>query len=234
MASALPLRWRDLQRLKGYGDKMMGCNRAGLAVVTLALVMGTGCGQEWEAAEDGEIGAVQQQIVAGNDADKGEYPWIANIEIRLGQDWYQNCTGSLIAPRWILTAGHCLFSDSSEFPVNDLRITLGDHKQSDTDGDEQVIGEGYPLTILDLHPHPMYSAYVNDVGLIELSDEVVLNERVQVVPLADGDDGPQPASGAGWGVLNVNPGDEPDILQEATEDIVPYQACAALSPLPRP
>lgn len=205
----------------------------GFCGVTLALVVGAGC--SGETAEEGEIGVVQQQIIAGNDADKGEYPWIANIQIRLGDGaWVQNCTGSLIAPNWILTAAHCFYSGDEEYALDELRITLGDHSLSDTDGDEQVVAAATPLSIVDLHPHPEYSGWTNDVGLIELSSDVEINEWVQVVPLADGDDGPQPVSAAGWGVLNVNPGDNPDILQEANEAIVSHEACGALSPLPRP
>src|SRR3954453_22387654 len=42
-------------------------------------------------------------IVGGSDASAGEYPSVA--EITFGQSFL--CTGTLIAPDYVLTAGHC-------------------------------------------------------------------------------------------------------------------------------
>ena len=47
--------------------------------------------------------APSMAIVGGSDAAPGEFPSVA--EITFGQSFL--CTGTLIAPTWVVTAGHC-------------------------------------------------------------------------------------------------------------------------------
>jgi hypothetical protein len=98
------------------------------------------------------------------------------------------CSGSLIAPRWVITAGHC-FHDVNEVrvggrPQYTMTVTVGKVKDSDPGG--------HTAEVIDVRQSP-----VNDLALAELSTPV---EDVVPVRLP----GTRPTVGeqlqfAGWG-----------------------------------
>jgi secreted trypsin-like serine protease len=48
-----------------------------------------------------------EMIVGGKEAPEGKYPWQVRLYSNM-DDTFGFCGGSIIAPQWILTAGHCL------------------------------------------------------------------------------------------------------------------------------
>ncbi len=177
-----------------------------------------------------ELGTIEQAIWFGTDAVQGSYPWIAEIANAGSSGYFHNCGGSLIAPDWVLTAAHCLHDGTAFLPADTFRVTLGEHSLSTAEGTEQVAGQGLARTVAQIIPHPQYLTDAGyDLALMRLSQPVTLNEHVQVVRLARGDDGPNPDTRfAGWGIaLGGDPlaPYDPDILQEASLPIVANSAC---------
>jgi secreted trypsin-like serine protease len=101
------------------------------------------------------------------------------------------CSGSLIAPDWIITAGHC-FHDVDDVrtdgkPTNTITATVGKLKDSDPGGHTAVV--------IDVRQSP-----VNDIALARLSAPVpdAVPLTLSTTPPAAG----QQLRFAGWGSLS--------------------------------
>lgn len=168
-------------------------------------------------------------IVGGGPADAGEYPYVANIEVAL----LAGCTGSLVAPRWVVTAGHCaavLGPDDvpthGELPPQAFRVVLGT-VNSDGSGDRTRAIEEH--AVASVHVHPGYAATKgtgSDVALLELAEP----SRITPVRIAAPGDAAYWEPGdaltiAGFGVTKED-GDVPDRLQEAVVPRIADGRCA--------
>ena len=119
-------------------------------------------------------------IVGGQAADPGEYPW----QVWLRSDYYNGpyCGGSLVTPRWVVTAAHCVqaaYGPISDRP-EDVIVVAGDHDWTTDEGTEQVL----PVERIVIHPGWTPQLYDNDIALLELGTDAVLNARVQPIRLA--------------------------------------------------
>src|SRR3954466_13156608 len=101
-------------------------------------------------------------IVGGHAAAPGAYPSIA--EVHLGKSFL--CTGTLIAPNWVLTAGHCGSITGSavatpvSFPGPLIDVYIGANKAGQ--------GESVPVTQAIVEPSYLATSGY-DVTLLQLS-----------------------------------------------------------------
>ncbi|MEV0948122.1 trypsin-like serine protease [Rhodococcus sp. NPDC049939] len=80
------------------------------------------------------------------------------------------CSGALVAPEWIISAGHC-FHDGTGIPVDgppryEVVAHVGKTRLHDT-GSSQLFGNGHTLDVVDVR-----QSSVNDVALAKLSEPV--------------------------------------------------------------
>jgi trypsin len=152
-------------------------------------------------------------IVGGVEAKKGELPFIVSLQDSQGHF----CGGSLIAPDWVLTAGHCAKGGTIS------KIVIGLHDQNSTAGTETF----KPKKII-IHPKFDYNLLTNDFTLVQLDHSSTFK------PIAVGKDNVNipdktsvMATTAGWGALNESSYSLSDLLQKVDVPLIPQKDCIA-------
>jgi len=163
--------------------------------------------------------APSQAVVGGHDAKDGAYPAVAEIVIAKGF----LCTGTLIAPNWVLSAGHCGsitggagVASPAAWPAAALDVRVGGIKPGQ--------GELVPADRVVV-PSSYLATSGNDISLIHLSR----NSSKAPVKVAGDAAGAlwAPATMetiAGWGATSEG-GDLPDTLQEAQVPVTTDAYC---------
>lgn len=165
-------------------------------------------------------------VIGGESAAPSEFPFIVNIWLNTPEEGYDDhlCGASLIHPKWVLTAAHCVLDDASEstfrlIKPNKLKLYIGS---------DAITGEGGRLLkVKSIKVHPDFSWPHHDVAMIELSTPVT-----DIEPVILNTQDPEgwlneqlTATVVGWGLIDQEGLLNPDFLQKTTLPIISRNAC---------
>lgn len=180
------------------------------------------CGASIAVATLATTASPASAIVGGTDAPAGKYPSTANITIAAAF----GCTGTLIAPTWVLTAGHCGsitgatgFGTPISFPGAAFDVTVGTTAADGTGGEKLAVSQAYI-------PSSYLLSQGSDVTLLKLSKPAsTASAPVAGAPLRSIWTAGVSAEIVGFGVTSEG-GSAPDTLQQATVPILSDATCS--------
>ena len=163
--------------------------------------------------------APSSAIVGGSDAGPGEFPSVA--EITFGAF---GCTGTLISPDTVLSAGHCgsltgaAVATPAAYPPQLITVRIGSNQSGQ--------GETVPVSSVSVSPEYLLTDG-NDVSVLKLSR----NSTKAPTKVAGAGERALWNAGtlatiAGWGVTSEG-GDAPDTLQKAQVPITTDAYCGS-------
>jgi len=191
------------------GDRRRRAWTGALAVVALCCLLAAApATASSNTSKRGGAGA-GASVIHGAPASIGDFPWLAHVLYEGAAEGFE-CSGTVVAPRLVLTAGHCAVAESGRvLDPSRYRVVTGL-------ADLGQLTPDHVSTVTQVLVDPSYepSKNLNDASLLVLSAPVV----APAITLATDADagllsGGTPISLVGWGLTSSSAKKAPTVLR---------------------
>ncbi|XP_071372593.1 ST14 transmembrane serine protease matriptase a [Centroberyx affinis] len=165
------------------------------------------------------------RIVGGQEAEEGEFPWQVSLHVK---GYGHVCGASIISPRWLVTAAHCVQDDGKTrySQPGTWEAYMGLHIQRQNG--KNVAKRNVKQVI----SHPYYNAYTfdNDIALMELDSPVTYSDYIRPICVPSPQHVFPPGNSVwitGWGATREG-GYAAPVLQKAQVRIINSTVCDRL------
>lgn len=196
--------------------------RAAIAALLAAIAVTAAAAPAAEARAPNAEAPATASVVGGRAASIAEFPWLAFILVE-GEDEAYSCTGAVVAPRVVLTAGHCIEKEFELAPLPDARFRVA---TGIADVSQATAANVSSVSRAILYPRFETSKMEIDAGLLVLSAPVA----APALAIASGADralvkAGAPISIAGWGLTNPRAKAGPAALRTGEMTLRSHGAC---------
>jgi hypothetical protein len=151
-------------------------------------------------------------FITYGELDGNAHPAVVLVVADVGGRPAFRCSGTLISPKRVVTAGHCTHNGAGEPLITGMRIFT----ESDVENGNNNFPSAGPNTVeaASWHAHPLFPTapfFIHDVGIIKLTKAVKLSaSKYGALPRLDQLDALSPGNSTrftavGYGLQRINP-----------------------------